>query len=373
MCSQAIATSPAKSNAPRPASPRVAEDQFMGVYEIDPVLDPRWNELVQRHAHGSVFHSSSWLEALRSTYGYDPVVISTCAPNDKLTNGLVFCRIRSWLTGSRFVSLPFSDHCEPLVNSTDELDHLLLSIRHRVDDGSWKYIEIRPVSYRPNSNTGFGQSLSYEFHRLDLRRSKQELFHNFHKNCVQRTIRRAEREELKYEEGNSEALLQKFYKLLVITRRRQYLPPQPLAWFRALVAAFGDSLKIRVASKGDLPLASILTLSHKRSMMYKYGCSDASFNKFGGTALLLWKTIQEAKDKGFEELDMGRSATDNLGLISFKGRWGAAGTLLSYWRYPHQPSVRPSAWQRSLARRAVLATPDLVLKGVGTVLYRHIG
>ena len=80
--------------------------------------------------------------------------------------------------------------------------------------------------------SGIKKTLTYQFHRLDLRKSVEELFHGFHKDCVQRKIRRAEREELKYEDGNTEALLQKFYRLLVTTRRRQYLPPQPIAWFR---------------------------------------------------------------------------------------------------------------------------------------------
>ena len=124
-----------------------------------------------------------------------------------------------------------------------------------------------------------------------------------------------------------------------MTRRRQYLPPQPLAWFRGLIAAFGADLKIRVASKDGLAVASILTLSHKKTMVYKYGCSDVAFNKFGGTSLLFWKTIQEAKDCGFEELEMGRSDVDNLGLMAFKERWGASGRPISYWTYPQSDAA----------------------------------
>ena len=170
----------------------------------------------------------------------------------------------------------------------------------------------------PGVKVGLEESLVYQFHRLDLRGNTQDLFHGFHKDCVQRKIRRAEREGLKYEAGNSEALLQKFYKLLVMTRRRQYLPPQPLAWFRGLLSGLGDDVKIRVASKDDVPVAGILTLSHKKTVVYKYGGSNAALNKFGGMALLFWNTIQEAKEQGIEELDMGRSDTDNLGLIAFQ-------------------------------------------------------
>jgi hypothetical protein len=372
MVNEGMVTSGAESTILRPASSKMFERQLTGVYEVDPLKDPRWDKLVQHHAHGSIFHSPRWLEALRTAYGYDPVVISTCAPNETLANGLVFCRVKSWLTGHRMVSVPFSDHCEPLVNNADDLDCLLSSLKQRVDDGEWKYLEIRPVSLRPGSLTGFLQTHTYKLHRLDLRKSKEVLFRGFHKSCVQRKIRRAEREDLKYEEGTSEDLLQKFYHLLVMTRRRLYLPPQPLRWFRGLIATLGKDLKIRVASKDGIALASILTVSHKKAMIYKYGCSNIAFNNLGGTAMLFWKTVQEAKDNGFEELEMGRSDIDNLGLIAFKEHWGASGTPVSYWTYPHRAELS-SVWIEKLGRHLVPTVPDLALRMVGKLLYRHIG
>jgi CelD/BcsL family acetyltransferase involved in cellulose biosynthesis len=350
-----------------------AETAAAVAHEIDPLSDPRWAALVDTHPQASVFHSTNWLRALSTVYGYQPVAITTRPPGVRLTNGLVFCRINSWLTGRRFVSLPFSDHCEPLIDRSDELDEMLLRMKRYVDEDRWKYIEIRPVSYEPGSDTELGRSVTYCSHRLDLRPSTQQLFRNFHKDCVQRKIRRAERENLKYEDGNSEDLLQKFYRLLMMTRRRQFLPPQPIEWFRGLIAAFGKDLKIRVASKDGVAVSSILTLSHKKSMVYKYGCSDAESNRFGGTALLFWKTIQEAKDGGFEELDLGRSDTDNLGLVAFKEHWGAQRALLHYWTYPRRPSRPTAGWKKSLARQVVSAAPDLALKTVGKLLYRHIG
>jgi len=216
------------------------------------------------------------------------------------------------------------------------------------------------------------RSAIYCSHRLDLRPSKEKLLHNCHKDSVQRKIRRAEREQLKYEVGTSEDLLQKFYRLLLMTRRRHGLPPQPLGWFRALIVAFGNDLKIRVASKDDVAVASILTLSHKKSIVYKYGVSNTAFNNMGGTTLLLWKTIEEAKDAGLEELDLGRSDTDNPGLINFKDHWGAVGTSLSYWSYPHRTGGAPNGGKK-IARRLVSVMPNVALAAAGKLLYKHFG
>ena len=51
---------------------------------------------------------------------------------------------------------------------------------------------------------------------------------------------------------------------------------------RNLIACLGDNVKIRVASKDGRPVASILTLRHKRTLVYKYGCSDDHSTIWGG-------------------------------------------------------------------------------------------
>ncbi len=349
------------------------EPSAANVYEIDPLCDPRWEVLVNGHSQASVFHSTKWLRALQIGYGYEPVVVTTCPRETALTNGLVFCRVKSWLRGWRLVSLPFSDHCEPLASNSAQLDVLLLHMRQLVDAGKWEYIEIRPTFYQPGPQTELHKSSTYCFHSLDLRKGKQELLHSFHKNCVQRKIRRAAREQLHYEEGISDNLLRKFYELQVATRQRHDLPPQPLSWFHALIKAFGDDLKIRVASKGDLPIASIVTLAHKKSMVYKYGCSDVRFHSSGAMTLLLWNTIQEAKDKGMEELELGRSNSDNSGLISFKEHWGAVGKPLNYWTYPLRHGAALAVWEKAVLHHLIPFTPSFVLKMAGNLLYRHIG
>jgi CelD/BcsL family acetyltransferase involved in cellulose biosynthesis len=355
------------------ASALPRETPAMSIYEVDPLQDPRWERLVERHHLASVFHSTRWLRALRSTYGYQAVAVSTSPPEVELSNALLLCRVESWITGRRYVSLPFSDHCDPLVDSAEEFDHLLLHVKRTVGDAGWDYLEVRPASFQPGEVTGLGKSDTYYHHSLGLQKSAEGLFHDFHKDCVQRKIRRAEREKLRYEEGRSEALLEKFYRLMVMTRRRQGLPPQPMAWFRGLIPSFGEGLKIRVAMKDDTPVASILTLSHKKCMTYKYGCSDAKFSNLGGTPLLFWRAIQEAKTDGLEELDLGRSDIDNLGLVAFKEHWGARRSVLNYWRYPKKSQANPNAWTIRLGHQIASVLPQWSLRAVGSAVYPHIG
>lgn len=343
------------------------------VYEFDPLFDSRWPALVATHPQASVFHTRAWLNSLQDTYAYRPLVLTTCPPDTPLTNGVVFCEVRSWLTGRRLVSLPFSDHCEPLLNDPKTLKSFLTHLRRLVDLGRYKGVEIRPHSAPSDEARSFQPKGGAVLHRLDLTSPTDQLFLSFHKDCIQRKIRRAERENLVYEEGNSEEQLKDFYRLMTMTRRRHNLPPQPLQWFRILVAAFGPSLKIRIARKNGAAVASIITLSHPRTMVYKYGCSDVSANKYGGIPMLFWRIIQEAKANGQNELDMGRSDLEDPGLIAFKEHWGCVPTPLTYLRYPARDSRTRSVWQRNLTDRVIAASPDRILQLAGKALYRHMG
>jgi len=200
-----------------------------------------------------------------------------------------------------------------------------------------------------------------------------QLLRSFHKDSVQRKIRRTEREGLIYEEGRSAELLDKFYRLLLLTRRRHGLPPQPRDWFRNLMASLGESFKVRVASKEGEPIASIITLRHRDVLVYKYGCSDPRFHKLGGVALLFWKAIQEAKQDGLNEFDLGRSDHDNPGLVTFKEHWGAARSTLAYFRCPARARQTIDERYAPLARRLFARMPDGLLTLAGRLLYRHIG
>jgi lipid II:glycine glycyltransferase (peptidoglycan interpeptide bridge formation enzyme) len=214
----------------------------------------------------------------------------------------------------------------------------------------------------------------FVLHRLDLRPTLDEIFENFHKDCVQRKIRRAARERLTYEEGTSESLVSKFYQLLLMTRRRHGLPAQPTDWFRNIVGCVGDRARIRVASKDGRPIAGILTLRYKHVLVYKYGCSDNRFSNLGGTQLLLWAAITEAKRNQLSEFDMGRSDCDNPGLIEFKDRWGAARATLIYYRYPSRYVYSLSeATQASLGKYVWSHMPPNVLAAAGKMLYKYVG
>jgi lipid II:glycine glycyltransferase (peptidoglycan interpeptide bridge formation enzyme) len=347
----------------------------MQVSRIDPLSDPRWQRFVDRHPQAGIFHTSSWLEALRRTYGYEVVAYAVIGEDQEVISGIPFCRILSAITGRRMVSLPFSDHCQPLVDGGDHFRLLLSAIDVDVAQANMKYFELRPLEldYSQLGPSSLAKSDEAVIHRLDLLRSHDEIIKGLNKSNVLRKIRK-DRDDLRLEEGRTESLLDSFYSLLLLTRRRHQLPPQPKSWFSNLIDCMRDRLTFRVLFKDDRPIASVMTLAFKQVVTYKYSCSDAKFNSLSGTVRLIWRTIEDAIDEGASELDLGRSDFDTPGLIEFKDHWGAVRSPLSYFRYPACLNSRSAnSAIAHAARRLLSMAPDQVLSAVGGLIYRHVG
>jgi lipid II:glycine glycyltransferase (peptidoglycan interpeptide bridge formation enzyme) len=135
-----------------------------------------------------------------------------------------------------------------------------------------------------------------------------------------------------------------------------------------------------VASKDGVPVAGILTLSFKKTMVYKYGGSDAAHHPLGSMPFLFWRAIQEAKAHGIEELDLGRSDLDQPGLIAFKDHLGATRSELAYYFLPERRVGRAREGMLAhdgplarVARRLVAHLPDAALDLTGRLLYKHLG
>ena len=106
----------------------------------------------------------------------------------------MLCRVKSWLS-RRLVSLPFSDHCEPLVDRPDDLSAMLGFLADELGEGRWRSFELRPRAALAPSRP-CERAPSYCLHTLDLARPAEQIFDGFHHSSTQRAIRRAEREGL---------------------------------------------------------------------------------------------------------------------------------------------------------------------------------
>ncbi len=345
----------------------------MKIDNLDPLIDPRWDQLVASHPSASVFHTRGWLSALAKTYGFRPVALTTAKPGKPLSDGVVFCEVRSSFTGARLISLPFSDHAQPLMSERGDPLELQKWMEAEYIRGQWKYVELRPVDWQLNSDSSLVATESFWVHTLDLTPPIDKIFRSLHKSCFQRRIRHADHEHLSYERSSTGQLVDEFYRLLLITRRRHALLPQPREWFQNIMTELSPNAEIRVARKDGVAIAAILTLRHRGTVVYKYGCTDERFHRLAGMPFLLWKMIEESKQEGIERIDLGRTELANEGLIEFKDRMGTTRTKMSNLRYPKSEKTSGVQLSRMGGERKLLTfLPGVVSSTMGRLVYKHI-
>ncbi len=232
-----------------------------------------------------------------------------------------------------------------------------------------------PWSAECAASPGVGPSFKAILHQFDLAPAEEALLKACHESSIRQSIRRAEREKLRYDSGNSEKLLDDLFSLMVMTRRKHKLPPQPRAWFRNLLDSLPGIAKIHVAYHAESPAAAIFTCAFGRRYIYKYGASDPAYMNLGGTPLLFWRAIQEAKAAGLAWFDMGRTDIGHEGLATFKERWGAKPAPLEYYRAPApaQADIGRDSGFVKLAGPVFARLPDSMLIAAGKFFYRHMG
>ena len=92
---------------------------------INPENDQRWDEFVDMHPHGSIYHYSAWRQVLLSTYGYTPFYIALeNSATGRFEGILPLMLIKSRITGKRLVSLPFTSYC-PMLIPESKLDEVV--------------------------------------------------------------------------------------------------------------------------------------------------------------------------------------------------------------------------------------------------------
>jgi hypothetical protein len=343
----------------------------MTISILNPIEYPRWDELLLTAERAAFFHSAAWAKVLNESYGYIPRYFSII-DNGRLTGLMPVMEIRSFLTGRRGVSLPFTDMCDPVAVDQDACWALLKKVAEYGRKAKWNYIEMRGgATFLPNQPP----SAKYFIHCLDLSADEAEIRSNFKPN-FKRNIRKAEREGVTVTLERSRQSVNVFYKLHCATRRHHGLPPQPWSFFRKIhehVIGAGKGF-VALAKYRNRWAAGAIYALYRDQAIYKYGASDRGLLHLRPNNLVMWEAIRWCCRNGIRSFSFGRTEPENEGLMRFKSGWGAKRDLLNYHKFD-------MCFNRFVGDKAGLKTsyaafktlPIPMLRLAGHLLYRHVG
>ncbi|GBC63769.1 hypothetical protein DENIS_4767 [Desulfonema ishimotonii] len=348
---------------------------------IDPCQDKRWDDFVNQHPFGWLYHTSIWKMVLEKSFHH--IKANYFVLIDKKTYdiraALPCCHVKSWLTGNRLVSLPFTTLSDPLVNSPDEFRMLMASAIDLSGKFKCRYMEIGVFqSGNCIENREISALKNYRVHHLTIDRDAEALKTRF-KRTVRQSIRRAEAEAVHVSEGRGESDLSEFFTLYLKTRKRRLLPPQPYRFIRTIWRELHPRgyLTLLMARHNGQTIGSAILLKFKERLSVEFLVSDETSFHLRPNHILVWNAIKMARKEGYGVFDFGRTASGNRGLIKFKKSWGAQDENLLHLYYPGEmcgnAARREDTLKYKLVKKVCHMAPPPFFQGLGIFLYRHMG
>ena len=342
----------------------------MKIETLNPIGNAAWEEFLQRDPGATVFHTGAWASVLHDTYGFEPRYLAASNGSSGIEAGIALFSV----TGDRLVGLPFSDLCPPLLPDSDVGAALLNDAKQLVDQKSATLLELRGRSDLELTSLEKGDEFLQ--HVVPLDGSAEELQSRLH-SSARRALRKAEREGITVRESTTMEDMRRFYGLMVKTRRKHGLIPQPWRFFENIqkhLMEAGMGYMLLAEYKGET-IAGDLLLAYKEGLTYKFNASDPKYLQLRPNNSVLWRAITSGAERGYKWLDLGRCEEDNEGLRRFKLLWGAEERALGYYFYP---SVKAGASHQKASplTRRVLAllvkyAPDWALQQAGAAVYKN--
>jgi len=339
---------------------------------LNPLEHSDWEDLLATNPQSGFFHSSAWAKVLHESYGYTPRYF-TVRENGRLVALWPMMDVRSWLTGKRGVSLPFTDECPPIFSDAAGAKRLTAQVTEEGRNRGWKYWEARGLNHFSDEMPA---SAAYYSHILNLAAGRDAIYERF-KGSVRTAVRKAEKSGIETETSRSWEAVNAFYQLNCGTRQKHGLPPQPIDFFRCI---YDNVLQknlgtIVLGLHKKQPISAAVFFHLGKKVIYKYGASNEMFKELCATNMVLWTAIQQFIAEGRESFHFGRSAMDNEGLRKFKLGWATEESTIKYVKYDFATNAflkdepeTGGGW----TTRVFNLMPQVLSRKVGALLYKHV-
>ncbi|MCJ7552478.1 MAG: peptidoglycan bridge formation glycyltransferase FemA/FemB family protein, partial [Ignavibacteriaceae bacterium] len=253
--------------------------------------------MILEHKDYSFFHCREWAKVLINSYKYTPQYF-LAYQGGELCGIVPLMLIRSWMTGKRAVSLPFSDFCGPLFKPNFQPDEMIQTILEICKKEKMNSVEFRTSNVKfPFNSQEFRTDLR---HILKLNKNEPDLLKSFSEN-TKRNIKKAIKKNVKVFVKNEEAGLNIFYNMFCATRQKHGLPPQPFIFFKNIYEhiikkGYGD---IVLAEHNNNIIAGAVYFKFDDRILYKFGASYPKFNELRGNNAVMWFAIQKYLNENY--------------------------------------------------------------------------
>jgi hypothetical protein len=342
----------------------------MAIVKINPLTDGRWMEFITHNKSANIFHHPAWLRVLNKQYNYPVAALCLLSSGNEISAGMPFCEVSGISQRKKLVSLPFSDYCNPLYCTEQQMYEFS---RLLMDEYCGRKSAPMEIFWGMPPEMGFNVTSTHVYHVTELVKDEKALMKSFNRTKSQ-GIAKSIKQGLNVDFSTDYNAIEIFYRLHLKTRKKLGVPIQPKRFFYHI---YEEIIKnglgfIVIISKDNVEMAAGLFMGFNETLTYKYNASDPDYLEFRPNNLIIWAAMQEGIRKDFKYFDFGKSDIDNEGLRSFKDGWAAVEKPL-YYSYVPLPAdgASFSFIKDKLIAPVIKSSPDFVCKLIGEVAYKY--
>ena len=329
-----------------------------------------WENYVQAHPLGTVFHRLAWSQGVQEAYGHRPTHL-TASIDGRLVGVLPLFLVKG-LFGRALVSVPYATYGGILADSDLIAEQLLQRAQEICEQLAARYLELR---HRDANRLALPEVGRYDTFRKQLPDRPEQVLPS-----LPRKTRAAARKGLKALGADAvaagPALLDAVYALYAVTMRRLGSPNYRRRLFHSLQEAYGDQCICLVVRDGGVPVAGVVSFVFRDEIVpYFSGSLPEGVRKNANNVMYL-KLMEAAIGRGLRWFDFNRTRRDNPGPHAFKRYHGFEPVPLHYQfhlaKADRVPNLGPGNKKFALAGRIWRRLPLWFTRPAGGVVTKWI-
>lgn len=285
-----------------------------------------WEQFVLGHPLASAYHALAWQSIVQRVFGHRIYALMAKDEDGRVRGILPLVLTDSPMFGRFLTSMAFFNYGGVLADDLGVSSALLSEAAELAHTVAASHIELRQSELLESEWPVRSHKVSM---RLALPQEYGILLKAF-PSRLRSQIKRAQKEGMEVRIGGGE-LLEDYYRVFSRCMRDLGTPVYEKGFFRAIVEAFPEAVRLCVVSLQGRPLASGLVYGFRRRLEIPWAASDRRFSRLAPNMLLYSTALEYACREGYQEFDFGRSSIGG-GTYRFKEQWGAKPHQL-YWYY----------------------------------------
>ena len=321
----------------------MTSDSVLQIIPYDQLND--WDEFVELHPKGTIFHSVAMIRTLVSTKRHTPFAYAAVSGKGQICALLVAVKISTLGTWAGSFAARSIFHAEPIYqDSPDGHDgiKLLLQKHDNVMKRSTLFSEIRPMFASPGDHDPFikedYQKIGYYNYELDLAKPEERLFHDLDAKC-RNNIRSSTRKKLVVREVEPANELERFYAVVAESYHRAQVPLADVSLFSAAFREMPHPIcRLFIADYEGEVVSAACFLAFKNRVVYWYAGAKR-IPGVAGMASILWEAITKFSIEGYQCFDFCGAGWEGeeYGPGRFKAKFGGVRTNFGRYRRVYSP------------------------------------